>query len=218
MKLLASVCLLLLALFAQSQNNKPPFAAEIEAFRQKDSLQPPTARPILFVGSSSIRLWSSLQEDFEGKNVLNRGFGGATIPDVVRYAEETIYRYQPSQIIFYCGENDLASSDSVSAQEVVQRFTSLYKDIRKRLPDVKFTFISIKPSPSRAHLKPKIVAANNYIRKYLRRQSKAEFVDVYKPMLNNTGRPRPELFGADSLHMNALGYELWKQKIAPHLK
>jgi lysophospholipase L1-like esterase len=210
------VFLLLCSLVGNGQ--EAPFAAEISAFSRQDSLQAPPSRPILFVGSSSFRLWESLQQDFKGKKVLNRGFGGASIPDVVRYAEETIFRYNPSRIIFYCGENDLAGSDTISAQTVVDRFSGLFTQIRRRLPGVPFTFVSIKPSPSRAHLMPKMAEANRAIRAFLKQHPHTSFVDVFMPMLNDAGRPRSELFVADSLHMNRQGYLLWSKLLQPEVK
>lgn len=207
--------LICLSSFGQAE---APFAPEIAAFRQQDSLQPPQPGMVLFVGSSSIRLWENLVQDFPAHRVLNRGFGGATLPDVILYANETIYRYQPSQIVFYCGENDLASSDTIRVQTVVNRFVGLFRQIRKRHPDVPFVFISIKPSPSRAHLMPKIAAANREIRLFLSRQKKARFADVYEAMLQQNGRPRGELFKDDSLHMNEKGYAIWKAKLQPLLR
>lgn len=209
---------LLAALVARSQSQELPFADEIKAFAQQDSAQPPKPGAIVFVGSSSFRLWSGLQNDFPYHRVLNRGFGGAAIPDVMRYADQTIYRYHPAQIIFYCGENDLAASDTVQAATVVQRFIFLFKQVRQHLPGVPFVFVSIKPSPSRAHLLPKITAANESIRQFLAGQKAARFVDIYHPMLQENGYPRGELFGPDSLHMNAKGYAIWKEKLTPALR
>lgn len=213
-----ALCFLLLAHSSFSQNTDAPFADEIKAFDQQDAHQPPAPGAILFVGSSSIRLWAGLQSDFPNHRVFNRGFGGASIPDVARYARQTIYRYKPSQIIFYCGENDLAGSDTIQVATVVNRFTSLFHEIRKELPGVPFVFISIKPSPSRAHIKAKVVAANQQIRRFLARQQAARFVDVYQPMLGADTRPRAELFRSDSLHMTEKGYAIWREKLAPVLR
>lgn len=222
MKRSAPFKLLLGLLFAGSLSANAqdtyPFANEINAFNRQDSLTPPPAKPVLFVGSSSIRLWPTLQEYFPGAPVLNRGFGGATIPNLVHYAEQTIYRYNPSKIIFYCGENDFAESDTVGVQTVVQRFTDIFLQIRKRLPNVPFVFISIKPSPSRAHLMEKMKEANAEIRSFLKKHRNTQYVDVYSSMLNEQGRPRPELFTADSLHMNRQGYDLWTSKLKPLIR
>lgn len=204
-------------LAASGQQQAQPFADEIAAFARQDSLQKPGKGMILFTGSSSIRLWKTLEEDFPAHKVLNRGFGGASLPDAARYTAQTIYRYKPSQIVFYCGENDLAGSDTIQAGTVVARFQALFSAIRKELPGVPFVFISIKPSPSRAHLMSKVVAANAGIKAFLSREKNTRFVDVFTPMLTQDGRPRGELFTADSLHMNGAGYAIWKQEVAPAL-
>lgn len=214
---LLALCFLVLAQNSFSQNTTPPFADEIRTFDQQDAHHKPAPGAVLFVGSSSIRLWSGLQSDFPRHRVLNRGFGGASIPDVARYAEQTIYRYKPSQIVFYCGENDLAASDTITVATVVTRFTSLFRAIRKQLPGVPFVFISIKPSPSRAHIQHKVVAANQQIKQFLARQKATRFVDVYQPMMGADARPRGELFRADSLHMTEKGYAIWKEKLEPVL-
>lgn len=214
---LLALCLLLVSAFCQAQTT-PPFADEIKAFARQDQVQPPPQGVILFVGSSSIRLWPELENDFPGRKVLNRGFGGATIPDVARYAQQTIYRYKPSKIVFYCGENDLAASDTIQASTVANRFIALFRNIRKELPGVPFVFVSIKPSPSRAHLQSKVVATNNRIKAFLANHKNTRFVDVYHPMLEADGRPRGELFRDDSLHMNRKGYAIWKQRLEKEVR
>lgn len=209
---LLAICLFVLPVFAGAQNSALPFADEITAFARQDSLRPPTKGGVVFVGSSSIRLWPQLQADFPGSSVTNRGFGGATIPDVARYVQQTILRYKPAQIVFYCGENDLADSDTIQAQTVADRFIALFRTIRKTLPRTAFVFISIKPSPSRAHIQAKVVQTNALIRNFLATQKSTRYVDVYTPMLAE-GRPRGELFRADSLHMNEQGYAIWKNRL-----
>src|SRR5205085_12702237 len=114
--------------------------------------------------------------------------------------------YQPKQIVIYCGENDLAASDTVTGEMVFQRFKQLFSDIRKKLPNVSVVFISLKPSPSRWHLKEKQITANKLIENYLSKQKNAKFVSVWNAMLGTDGKPKPELFVEDNLHMNAKGY------------
>lgn len=194
-----------------------PFANEIADFRKKDAASFPPKNGILFVGSSSFRLWENLEDYFPGKPLINRGFGGSTLPDVIRYEEDIIFPYAPKQIVIYCGENDIAASDTVSAKLVCGRFEKLFTDIRQRLPDVPVLFVSIKPSPSRWALRDRMIEANKLIRSYLKKQSKAEFVDVWNAMLDATGEPRKDIFRADSLHMNATGYAIWKKLMEPYL-
>lgn len=149
--------------------------------------------------------------------VINRGFGGSSLPDVIRYADKIIYPYQPAQVVIYCGDNDLASSDTVTAQTVFDRFQHLFTMIRKELPDAAVAFVSIKPSPSRAHLIPKVIAANDMIKTFLSKQSKSAYIDVFSSMVDQQGNPNPDLFVDDKLHMNQKGYAIWVQVIEPHL-
>jgi lysophospholipase L1-like esterase len=118
----------------------------------------------------------------------------------------------------YCGDNDLAASDTVSAATVAGRFQQLFQLIRSRMPKVEIDYVSIKPSPSRSHLMPKMIEANNLIQAFLARQKRTAFIDVFHPMLDKDGQPRAELFIEDKLHMNATGYKIWQEAIQPHLK
>ena len=194
-----------------------PFINEIQDFKKKDSLNPPPKNAILFVGSSSFRKWTDAEQIFKAYPVINRGFGGSSIPDVIRYADDIIFPYQPRQILIYCGDNDLAASDTVTAEMVVQRFRQLFGLIRSRMKTVPVAFVSIKPSPARKHLMPKMLIANTLIKQFLRKQKKAKFIDVYHPMLLPDGYPNGALFESDSLHMLPAGYAIWKEKIEPVL-
>lgn len=206
-------CMLLMTAAAFAQPAALPFADEIRAFKKSDSLQVPPKNAILFVGSSSFRMWQGVQADFPGYTIINRGFGGSSLPDVIRYASDIIFPYAPKQVVIYCGENDLAGSDKVGAKDVYDRFTQLFYLIRNGLPKASIVFVSLKPSPSRQHLKEKVVAANTLIRNFLKKQKRAAYVDVYNPMLGPDGQPMADLFLADRLHMNAKGYAIWKKQI-----
>jgi lysophospholipase L1-like esterase len=196
----------------------PPFWDEIAAFKKQDSLHRPPERSILFVGSSSFRKWTKVQADFPGYTIINRGFGGSSIPDVIHYAKDIIYPYHPKQVVIYCGDNDLAVSDSVTAQVVFRRFVRLYNMIRAHLDTVDILYVSIKPSPSREKLMPRMEEANDLIRDFLAKYSHASFIDVYHKMLNAQGLPIDSLFLEDKLHMNAKGYAVWQQAILPFLE
>jgi lysophospholipase L1-like esterase len=201
-------------LVAQEQ---PPFWDDIQAFRHQDSVQAPPQHAILFVGSSSFTKWTDVQNYFPGYSIINRGFGGSSLPDVIRYENDVIFKYKPKQIVMYCGENDLAGSDSVTAQMVFERFKKLFTDIRKKFPNVPFVYISLKPSPSRWQLREKMIAANNQIETYLAKKKNTVFVDVFHKMLGPDGTPIKEIYEEDNLHMNAKGYNIWKKEIQPNL-
>jgi lysophospholipase L1-like esterase len=195
----------------------PPFWNDILSFKQKDSTQFPAKNAILFIGSSSFTKWTDVQDYFPGYNIINRGFGGSTLKDVIRYSYDVLLPYQPKQVIIYCGENDLASSANVQATDVVQRFKTLYGMIRQNLPHVVIDYVSMKPSPSRKHLFPKMKEANKQIKAFLQKDKKAGFINVYDAMLDATGNPKKEIFLEDQLHMNASGYAIWKKILLPYL-
>ncbi|MEO6454721.1 MAG: GDSL-type esterase/lipase family protein [Ginsengibacter sp.] len=194
-----------------------PFYKDIQSFKKQDSLHFPPAHAILFVGSSSFTKWVDVQDYFPGYNIINRGFGGSSLPDVIRYADDIIFPYRPKQIIIYCGENDFASSDTISVNTVYERFKNLFFLIRKKMPDVPVAYISMKPSPRRQHLMPEFLQANTMIKEFLKSKSHTVFIDVYKKMLIDDGTPVKDIFLQDSLHMNAGGYRIWQKIIQPYL-
>ncbi|MEJ0102175.1 MAG: GDSL-type esterase/lipase family protein [Bacteroidota bacterium] len=201
----------------QAQEEPYPFWNEIQAFKKKDSAAFPPAGEILFVGSSSFNFWKDVQDYFPGSPIINRGFGGSSLPDVIRYAPDIIYPYKPRQVVIYCGENDLAASDSISAQTVYDRFEILFSMIRGQFKNIPIVYVSIKPSPSRQKLMPKMIAANEAIQKFLKKKKNTVFVDVFHKMLNADGTPMDDIFIEDKLHMNKKGYAIWQKEIAPFL-
>ena len=207
----------LLCLFIGSLNAQP-FAKDIAAFKKQDSIAFPPKNAILFVGSSSFTKWKDVQSYFPAHTIINRGFGGSVLSDVIRYEKDIIFPYQPKQIVIYCGENDVASSDTVSAVTVLERFKKLFTDIRRELPNANITFISFKPSPSRWQMKDRMIASNKLIKKYLKKKKNTSFVSVWKSMLDTDGQPITDIFIEDRLHMNAKGYAIWQKIIEPYLK
>ncbi len=194
-----------------------PFKEEIQAFLRQDSLQPQAPGKVLFVGSSSFRLWGDVQADFPGTPIINRGFGGSSLPDLIRYEKQIIAPYKPGKIVIYCGENDFAASDTIQAIHVFARFKQLFELIRTDYPQTPIIFVSIKPSISRQRLMPKIAEGNRLIARYLRKKRHTSYVDIYHKMLDAKGQPRPELFVEDKLHMNRAGYLIWQKALTPLL-
>lgn len=207
----------LLCLFISSLNAQP-FAKDIAAFKKQDSIAFPPKNAILFVGSSSFTKWKDVQSYFPAHTIINRGFGGSVLSDVIRYEKDIIFPYKPKQIVIYCGENDVASSDTVSAVMVLERFKKLFTDIRRELPNAAITFISFKPSPSRWQMKNRMIASNKLIKKYLKKKKNTSFVSVWNSMLDADGQPIADIFIEDRLHMNAKGYAIWQKIIEPYLK
>lgn len=207
----------ILSLRAHSQQEPYPFWNDIQAFKKQDSAAFPPANEILFVGSSSFTKWTDVQDYFPSYPIINRGFGGSSLTDVIRYADDIIYPYKPKQIVIYCGENDLASSDSVTVQTVFERFKILFSMIRNTFKNIPLVFVSLKPSPSRQKLMPKMIAVNDAVQSFLKKKKNAVFVDVYHKMLGADGKPIDDIFLEDKLHMNGKGYAIWQKEIAPYL-
>ena len=203
-----------LALRAQIKTNV--FEPDIRNFELWDASHPPTTNAVLFVGSSSIRLWEGLAQDFAPTPVLQRGFGGSHLADVIEFTDRIVLPYQPRLILLYAGDNDLNAGKSPA--QVFTDFKSFVAKVHACLPRTRIAFISIKPSPSRWHLAGPMKAANQLVKDFARTDRRLEFIDVFKPMLDQQGQVRGELFGPDALHLNRQGYELWRDLIKPHLK
>ncbi|MBI2283256.1 MAG: GDSL family lipase [Bacteroidetes bacterium] len=193
----------------------PDFWNDVQVIKQYDKIYAPPKNPILFTGSSSIRMWGNLAEQFRGYPVLNRGIGGAVTRDIDRYVADIILPYKPRQIVLYIGENDILTAPN--GDTVFLAVQKLFQHIRAFLPDVPVAYISIKPSPSRAQFLPVATRANELIRDYLATQSGTAFIDIYPLMLDKKGNMRPELFREDKLHMKQEGYDIWYKKIRPFL-
>jgi lysophospholipase L1-like esterase len=192
-----------------------PFSDEIEKFISLDKTIDVKQKNILFVGSSSFRLWDSLAVDFPSHHIINRGFGGSSLKDVYHYKEVLIDKFNPIQIVIYCGENDIAQG--ISAVQTVRRFETLFKYIRNQKSKAKITFVSIKPSIARQQYHSIIEEANSGIKNFLNKQKNTSYVDVYTAMYPAGTSLDETLFVNDKLHMTRKGYLIWKNLLAPHL-
>lgn len=194
---------------------KAPFYNEIQAFQQKDLKAMPAKGGILFVGSSSLRKWTDLENIYKSYGAINRGFGGSTLANAIFYADDIIFPYQSRQIVIYSGENDIA--EGASSEITFDRFKTLFGLIRKEMPEVNISFISIKPSVSREKMMPEMVYANELIKTFLSAQANTSFINVYPLMLKENGKPMDDIFLEDNLHMNQKGYDIWIKAITPYL-
>lgn len=209
------LCALLFAFPLWSQD-LPGFQAEINKLVAGDSAVKKRV-VILFTGSSSIRLWTSLQADFPKANVVNRGFGGSQMSDLVGYVDQLIVPYHPKQIFIYEGDNDLWARKN--SYEILSEADRLLAAIRKQLPrKVQVLFISTKPSILRWQLKDKYVEFNTKLEAWAQQKRNVVFIDVWQPMLDAEGKVRADLFIEDGLHMNKKGYEIWAKVIGPYVK
>jgi lysophospholipase L1-like esterase len=203
--------------FCQADQPKPDtkWEAEIKALEKADQAGS-VSHPILFVGSSSIRLWKSLSNDFPQIKVVNHGFGGSKVADSTAYADRIIIPLHPEKIVLYAGDNDIAAGNT--PEQVLADSKDLVQKIRSSLGETPIYFISIKPSPSRWHLAEKAKAANELVEAFASKEKKVVFIDVWDAMLGPDGKPDPSLFIADNLHMNAKGYAIWTKIISAALQ
>ena len=218
MKKIFSVVLLMLFALALSQEKKPMFWQEIQEFKKKDQQTPPQKDAILLIGSSSFTKWQDVSDYFPGKTIINRGFGGSRLIDLNYFSEDLLSPYQPKQIIVYCGENDFADDKNLKADVVAERFKTFYQKIRSKFPNIEVDYISIKYSPSREHLWPQMKEANKKIKKFMKKEKKAEFIDITKVMNDSKGNIRKDIFVEDMLHMTPEGYRLWTSIMNPYMK
>lgn len=192
------------------------WAPTIDRFTQADAANPPPQNAVVFIGSSSIVKWTSLEQDFRGVTVINRGFGGSQLADSVNYADRIVIPYRPRTVVLYAGDNDLNAGKT--PEIVLADFKAFAAKIHAALPKTRIVYIAIKPSPSRWKIKDQVVRTNALIAAECARDKRFAFADIYTPMLDAKGQPRPELFVKDMLHMNEAGYAVWTPVVAPLLK
>ncbi|MEQ6119575.1 SGNH/GDSL hydrolase family protein [Reichenbachiella sp. MALMAid0571] len=170
---------------------------------------------ILFTGSSSIRMWKNIQEYFPDKNVINTGFGGSQMSDLLFYSKALIFKYSPNKVFIYEGDNDL--NDNKSPDEIMATTKTLVAQIEAKLKGVEIIFISPKPSLSRWPLKEKYEALNRMMEDYCNTKESLFFANVWEPMLGENGKPMEDLFIQDGLHMKPAGYDIWAKVIKEFL-
>ena len=197
------------------QVSSPAWETDMQRFEAADAQSPPPRGGVLFIGSSSIRFWDTLAQDFPGVPVINRGFGGSELRDSTWYADRIIVPYAPRQILIYAGDNDLNAGRT--PQQLRADFVAFVERVRRDLPKAKIAYISNKPSPSRAQLLPVQREANTLIAAEAQRLG-VDYIDIFTPMLDASGQPDESLFVEDRLHMNRAGYVIWQRAIAPYLK
>lgn len=217
-------CLALAFAFAAGCQHTPPnslathdaskWEKDIAAFANSERATPPAQGGIVFVGSSSIRLWKTLAQDFPDRRVINRGFGGSMLADSVYYADRLIVPHQPRQVVIYVGGNDINAKKT--PEVVYGDLVALVTKIRAALPRTRIAYISIAPTPSRWSQVEQVKQANALIADYCRGHG-VDFVDVFPLMLGPDGRPKPDIFVKDQLHLNERGYALWRDAVRPYL-
>lgn len=188
----------------------------IIAFEKRDAEKMPATGGIVFTGSSSFTKWQSAAEDLAPLPIINRGFGGSTLPEVIHYADRTIFKYHPKTVVIYC-ENDMFGSKKKSPEQTRDAYVQLVKMIHEKEPKAFIYGVSLKPSPSRWAKRGDTEKANKLIRDFIRSDKRHEYIDVWPVMIKN-GRPDGSIFVSDSLHMNREGYLRWIKVFKPILE
>ena len=221
----ASIVVLLAALglygalrYYQAASLDPGFFEDsIQAFEAADRDSPPPPGAVIFVGSSSIRLWDSLERDMAPLPVLNRGFGGSQLSHLVAFADRIVTPYAPSAVVVYSGGNDLDASTGKTVQTVIDDYRAFAAIVHRAHPQVPIYLISIKPTKLRFSRWPLGLEANRALEAWASEAPRLTYVDVASAMLDAQGAPRDELFRFDGLHLNDAGYALWTSALRPHL-
>lgn len=187
------------------------FEPEVLKFEALDRRLPPPPRPILFVGSSSIRLWTNLPTSIQARPVINRGFGGSRFKDLLRFFNRLVLPYGPSVLVVYEGDNDLAEGQTPA--EIAQDLAVFLDRAETELRGTAIVLLTVKPSPSRKHLLEAQMEFNQRLKTMAAARQRVRVVDVASPLLDSHGKPDPRFFGADQLHLNADGYEAWRKPV-----
>lgn len=215
--LLLAAALLPAALRAQNPSTEQRWKKELDAFAAADRQQMPPPGGVLFVGSSSIRFWTGLETAFADQPVvIKRGFGGSRLAESADLVHRLVVPYQPRLVVLYAGENDI--HEGVGPTELLAHFQRFVRQVQGVLPATRVAWMAIKPSPSRLAFMTTMREANLLIQTHVLQHDNLDYIDVHTAMLDNDGRPRPELFVRDQLHLSAEGYGLWRQIVSAHLR
>jgi len=204
-----------LAVSAEPGHDFAKWEKEVAAMEAQDKISPPPKGEILFIGSSTVKRWTTLAQDFPQHKVINRGFGGTQIVDATHFADRLIFPHEPKLIFFRAGGNDLNAGKS--AEQVFADYQEFVAKVQAKLPKTEIVFISLSPSIARWKQAHKEKALNDMVQKSIAGKPGLKYLETYDMVLGKDGMPREELFVADKLHFNAEGYKLFAERIRPFL-
>ena len=208
MKNILLIALVFFGQFAFAQNK---FEAEIKAYEKQDSISMPKTQQILFLGSSSFRIWKTFNQDLTGLPVINRGFGGSTLEDALYYFDRMVLKYQPSWVFLYEGDNDLAKGQS--PEFIEKEFVDFSERIAKQLPKTRVVFVAVRPSLARVAIVDKQKDLNKRIEQFMKGKKNLFYLDMHAPFYLADGTLMQDIFIADQLHLNEKGYQIFASKI-----
>lgn len=199
------------------ENHVQGWEPDIRKFEQQDSLQRYSDDAVLFMGSSSIRLWSTLQYDMQPYHVIQRGFGGSKISDLAWYTPRIVYPHKCKAVVIFIANDITGSEEDKSPQEIATLFRYIVKTIRKKMPQVPIFYIEVTPTESRWEVWPKIQEGNQMVKNQTKKMPDVYFIETADYFLNDQGKPVASLFLKDKLHLNADGYKVWTRVIKQNL-
>ena len=185
----------------------------IRKFEARDRTCPPARGGIVFTGSSSFTLWSTLERDMAPLPVINRGFGGALMGDVVRYADRVVLPYEPRAVVLFAGTNDIAGRKPATPRHVADGFAAFAARVRAALPEALVFYVAITPSRARWKLWPVAGEANRLVREQVLGDPRLRYIDLTEALLGPDGLPERSLYRSDRLHPSKRGYEVWAAEI-----
>lgn len=208
-------CFNTLFIFKSYAQDTDPFKVEVENLSKKYQQEEWEKGGVVFTGSSSIRMWQSLEKDFPKAKIINTGFGGSQTHHLIKYLDQLVLEFEPKKIFIYEGDNDIHAGKPV--RQILDEFFEIMERVTAVVPDAQFYFISAKPSPSRWSKKGQYELFNEQLKRFAMNHPNVNFIDIWTPMMAKDGKPKPELFLADNLHMNEKGYAIWKKAVKPYL-
>lgn len=188
----------------------------IKQVREKNKKEPPVTDCVLFIGSSTFRMWQDIQSYFPDSKIVNNAFGGSYLSDLIYYFDDIVLPHNPRQVVIYEGDNDLCSSKT--PEEFMEDAICLIRLIQLHYPRTTVVFVSVKPSPNRSmSIRSKYKKANSLLKTYADSHDGITYVSIWNQMLDDKGNPDKTYFTEDGIHMNKTGYELWQKALMPVL-
>ncbi|SMD43803.1 Lysophospholipase L1 [Aquiflexum balticum DSM 16537] len=202
-------------IFPSKAQDSDQFKVEVENLSKKYQQIEWEKGGVVFTGSSSIKMWKTLEKDFPNAKIINTGFGGSQTHHLIKYLDQLVLEFEPKKIFIYEGDNDINAGKPV--RQILDEFFEIMEKVTAIVPDAQFYFISAKPSPSRWAKKGQYELFNERLKIFAMNHPNANFIDIWTPMMAKDGKPKPELFLEDNLHMNEKGYAIWKKAVKPYL-
>lgn len=193
----------------QFKKNSTKWEKDIAAFEALDRSEKYPENAVLFMGSSSIRLWSTLQEQMKPYSVIQRGFGGSNMADLSMYTKRIVYPHQFQAVVIFVANEITVSPNDRNARETGALYKEVVHSIREKYQKQPIFLIEVTPSRKRWEKWDQIKETNSELKRICTKEKNMYFIETANFYLNEKGLPREELFRDDKLHLNDAGYKIW---------